>query len=65
MDESALLPRVPMLVIRDGFFDGTWRVVGDPIDVDASMVETLEQAGFARRHVAPPPRETGRKAHGR
>jgi hypothetical protein len=65
MDESALPPRVPMAVIRDGFFDGTWRVVGDPIDVDASMVETLEQAGFARRHVATPPRETGRKAHGR
>jgi hypothetical protein len=54
-----------MVVIRDGFFDGTWRVVAELIDVDASMVETLEQAGFARRHVATPPRETGRKAHGR
>jgi hypothetical protein len=65
MDESALLPRITMVVIRDGFYDGAWHVSGELIDVDASMVETLEQAGFARRHVAPAPRETGRKAHGR
>ena len=65
MDESTLPPRVTMAVIRDGFYDGTWRVVGDLVEVDASMVETLEQAGFARRRVAQAPRETGRKAHGR
>ena len=65
MDDATLPPRVTMAVIRDGFFDGTWRVVGDLVEVDASMVETLEQAGFARRRVAAAPRETGRKAHGR
>jgi hypothetical protein len=65
MDDATLPPRVTMAVIRDGFYDGTWRVVGDLVEVDASMVETLEQAGFARRRVAPAPRETGRKAHGR
>jgi hypothetical protein len=65
MDDATLLPRVTMAVIRDGFYDGTWHVCGELLDVDASMVETLEQAGFARRHVAAAPRETGRKAHGR
>jgi hypothetical protein len=65
MDDATLPPRVTMAVIRDGFFDGTWRVVGDLVEVDASMVETLEQAGFARRRIAAATRETGRKAHGR
>ena len=65
MDESSLLPRVTMLVIRDGFYDGVSHVSGELIEVDASMVETLEQAGFARRRIAAATRETGRKAHGR
>jgi HK97 family phage major capsid protein/HK97 family phage prohead protease len=49
MDESVMLPRVTMAVIRDGFFDGTWHVRGERLDVDASLVETLELAGFAVR----------------
>jgi hypothetical protein len=48
VDESPpFLPRVTMAVIRDGFFDGTWHVRDEVIEVDASFVETLEQAGFA------------------
>ncbi len=46
-DSDKLLPRVTMAVIRDGFFDGTWHVCGELIAVDVSLVETLEQAGFA------------------
>jgi hypothetical protein len=47
MDDAPCLPRVTMAVIRDGFFDGTWHVCGEVIDVEASLVATLEQAGFA------------------
>jgi hypothetical protein len=47
MDQTPLLPRVTMAVIRDGFYDGTWHVCGELLNVDASMGETLEQAGFA------------------
>ena len=65
MDNDALLPRVTMAVIRDGFYDGAWHVCGELLQVDAAMVETLEQAGYATRRVVETPRETGRKAHGR
>ena len=46
-DSDKLLPRVTMAVIRDGFFDGAWHVCGELLEVEASLVETLEQAGYA------------------
>jgi len=65
MDEAPFLPRVTMAVIRDGFFDGTWHVCGELIDVEASLVETLEQAGFAVPRPRPKGSEHGARIGGR
>lgn len=58
-----------MTVLRDGYWEGQYPRRGDTITVEASLVESLELAGFAMRDAADdgPPRvaPAGRKAHGR
>ncbi len=57
---------VPMAVLRDGYWNGQYPRAGETITVDASLVEQLEMAGFARR-VEPAPLDRGAKGpkHGR
>jgi len=61
--------QVAMTVLRDGYWEGRYPRRGDTITVEASLVASLELAGFATREAAGegPPRvaPTGRKAHGR
>jgi hypothetical protein len=56
--------RIPMIVQRDGYWDGQYPRAGDTIAVDPGHVATLELAGFAVRQAPEPRRETKGSKHG-
>jgi hypothetical protein len=44
-----------MVVVRAGYFNGTYARPGDVIDVPGPLVDTLELGGFAAVPEPPPP----------
>jgi hypothetical protein len=54
--------RIPMIVQRDGYWDGQYPHAGDTIFVDPEHVEALTVAKFAV--VTPPPVEAARVTKG-